>query len=143
MRFTVYCAIECLFVVMNSQVTSTQDWWTTKSHYVLEDGDELYAQCQSAAETVKLGEGENADMKPTASRTDILQTGVCWGYIKGVVDSIPAGEGFHPDANVRISQYVDIVTEYLRKNPNRRQQPAYFLARTAVTEAFPENSTRH
>ncbi|MGB7846848.1 MAG: Rap1a/Tai family immunity protein [Candidatus Acidiferrum sp.] len=141
MRFLVFCAVACFLALMNSQATSTQDW-ATKGRYVLEDGNGLYTHCQSAENNLKMGEGDNIQMRSTASQTDFLVAGACWGYIQAVVDSIPQGEGFHPDENVRMSQYVDVVTAYLRNNPSQRQKPAYYLARTALTEAFPGNKAK-
>jgi hypothetical protein len=141
MRFVLAFAAACLFVLMGSQATSTQDW-TTKRYLVLEDGNQLYSQCQSAEESLKLEE-ETVSLKPTASRRDAFPAGVCWGYIRAVVDSIPAGEGFEPDENVRLSQYLDVVTAYLRNHPNERQHPAHHLVRIALTEAFPETKRRH
>jgi hypothetical protein len=112
--------------------------WTKKYYHSLQDGNELYSACQSAQENVQT-EGENIRLKTSAGQT-ALHVGICLGYIEGVVDSIPAGEGFEPDANVRLSQYVDVVTEYLRNNPNLRHLSAYRLVRTALTDAFP---TKH
>jgi len=54
-----------------------------------------------------------------------------------VVDSIPEGEGFEPDSDVRGSQYVDAVVAYLRDHPESGHESAYALTRYALTPAFP------
>ena len=110
--------------------------WTMKSYYSLEDGNQLYSECQSADKNLTVGEGDAVHLKPSTPY-DMVRAGLCWGYIQGVVDSIPAGEGFEPDKNVRISQYVDVVLAYLRDNPGRRHLPAYGLTRSALSHAFP------
>jgi hypothetical protein len=53
-----------------------------------------------------------------------------------VVDSIPEGEGFAPADKVQMTQYVDVVLTYLRDHPNQRHLPAYYLTRTALSNAF-------
>jgi hypothetical protein len=53
------------------------------------------------------------------------------------VDSIPDGEGFEPDPDVKISQHVDVVLAYLRDHPEKRHLSAYYLTRSALTDAFP------
>jgi hypothetical protein len=107
-----------------------------KSYHVLEDGNDLYAKCQNAEDNLKT-EGDSTKIKASAG-IELFYGGICWGYIESVVDSIPAGEGFEPDAKVRLNQYVDLVTAYLRDNPKLRHEPAYYLIRTAVSKAFPE-----
>jgi hypothetical protein len=110
--------------------------WTTKNYHVLEDGNWLYSDCQIADKDVRFS-GENIELQTSASRSDSFFAGRCWGYITAIVDSIPAGEDFDPDENVRLSQQVDVVLAYLRAHPESRHQPAHALVRYALAEAFP------
>jgi hypothetical protein len=137
-RMTVYLLVISLASISSCRVLA-QDW-TTKSYHSLVDGNDLYSACRSAQENIKF-EGENMRLK-TSEGSTVLSAGICWGYIEGVVDSIPGGEGFEPDASVRLSQYVDVVTAYLRDNPNQRHLHAYALVRIALTRAFPARRTK-
>jgi hypothetical protein len=109
--------------------------WATKNYHVLVDGNELYSRCQTSEKVVRLS-GDQVQVD-TAAGMDLFYAGRCWGYIMGVVDSIPAGEDFDPDPGVRASQEVDVVLAYLRSHPESRHLPAYALVRYALTEAFP------
>jgi Rap1a immunity proteins len=125
-----------LLAVVISPVGSSaipQTWAT--GHRVLMDGNALYAVCQKAERAITFS-GEHIENSTQVPR-DAYITGKCLGYIIAVVDSIPAGEGFDPAENVRLSQYTDVVLRYLRDNPDKRQQPAYYLVRVAITKAFP------
>jgi len=137
-RMAVYVLVVSLASVSNCSVLA-QDW-RTKGYHSLKDGNELYSNCQTLQENIKY-EGENLRLK-TSEGSTVLSAGICWGYIEGVVDSIPVTEGFGPDSNVRLSQYVDVVTAYLRDYPNQRHLPAYGLVRTALTKAFPAKQTK-
>jgi hypothetical protein len=108
--------------------------WTTKKHHVLEDGNQLYSECQSLQQNTTIGEGVAVHRDVT--REDVMDAGACWRYVKATVDSIPEAEGFEPGSDVRINQYIDVVVLYLRNNPASREQPAYYLVRTALTSAF-------
>jgi|SRR6266404_3970864 len=125
-----------LFAALVSCPALAQDWMH-KQYHSLEDGNRLYSQCQSAQENIKTADGDKVRLNKSTPSADLVDAGACWGYIEGVVDSIPAGEGFDPDENVRASQYVDVVLAYLRDNPKVRHVPAYVLVRTALSEAFP------
>jgi len=115
--------------------------WATKNYHVMEDGNELYSKCQIADKDVRLSE-ENVEVQTSASGGDLFLAGGCWGYITAVVDSIPAGEDFDPDADVRLSQYVDVVIAYLKAHPESRHLPAYVLTRYALAESFPARAKR-
>src|SRR5215469_11085927 len=110
--------------------------WTAKNYHVLMDGNDLYSRCQLADKNVRIS-GGGVEAKDSAPVPDLFLAGTCWGYITGVVDSIPAGEGFEPASDVRLSQHVDIVFAYLHDHPEERHLPAYTLARTALSQAFP------
>ena len=110
--------------------------WLTKNYHVLVDGNQLYSYCQSYETNVKVVE-EGIEYRTAASQTDVLYAGQCWGYILAVVDSVPAGEGFDPDPDVKASQYMDVVFAYLRDHPESRHLPAYEITRTALSVAFP------
>jgi hypothetical protein len=110
--------------------------WTTKNYHVLVDGNDLYSKCQMADKNVRLS-GEFIETQSSASGSDLFLAGNCWGYITAVVDSIPEGEDFDPDTDVRLSQYVDVVLAYLRAHPESRHLPAHALVRYALAGAFP------
>ena len=111
-----------------------------KTYHVLVDGNELFRDCQSYEDNVTLTADERLVLKELGeSRNDTFAAGKCLGYVSGIVDSIPVGEGFGlgPDPAVRGSQCVDVVFAYLRDHPEQRHLPAYELVRTALTQAFP------
>jgi hypothetical protein len=110
--------------------------WATKRHHSSVDGNQLYSECQSAEENVRTT-GDTLEFRTSGSGKELVPAGMCWGYVLGVMDSIPEGEGFDPDPGVRGSQYVDVVLAYLRNHPERRNLPAYGLIRHALADAFP------
>ena len=118
-------------------LAQTDSTWETKGYHSLLTGNELYADCQEWERDTSVS-GESSIMLKKGGPSGILQAGRCSGYIMGVVDSIPAGEGFDPDPDVRMTQYVDVVFAYLRDHPELRHLSAYRLARKAVTDAFPK-----
>lgn len=126
-------------VLLLGSISLGQESWTAKSYHILKDGNKLYSECQSYAKDVVVKEqgGDEVMRVQTSAGTDLYPAGACWGYITGIVDTIPAGEGFDPDADVRVSQYIDVVYAYLRDHPEQRHLAAYFLVRTALTDAFP------
>jgi hypothetical protein len=103
--------------------------WTKKKYHVLVDGNELFEMCGYVEKHVHIS-GDRVDI-------DGVPAATCWAYVEAVVDSIPGGEGFEPNEDVRLSQYVDTVFKYLKDHPESRHLPAYYLVRTALTEAFP------
>jgi hypothetical protein len=108
--------------------------WVTKRYCVLENGNELYADCQIAEKGIETA--ADGTMRVKVNGADLFSAGTCWGYIMAVVDSIPEGEGFAPDGQVSMTQHMDVVLAYLRDNPSQRHLPAYYLVRTALTNAF-------
>jgi hypothetical protein len=114
--------------------------WVTKKYYVLENGNALYADCQIAEKNIQTDADGN--IRTAVNGADLFAAGTCWGYIMAVVDSIPEGEGFAPGGKVQMTQHMDVVLAYLRDNPSQRHLPAYFLTRTALTNAFPAKPKR-
>jgi hypothetical protein len=114
--------------------------WVTKEYHVLENGNQLYADCQIAEKNIETG--TDGTIRTKVNGADLFSAGTCWGYIMAVVDSIPEGEGFAPAEKVQITQHMDVVLAYLRDNPSQRHLPAYFLTRTALTNAFPAKLKR-
>lgn len=112
----------------------TQDWAHKRYHQLL-DGNELYSACQDAQKSLRR-QGDYLSFE--GDHDTVFNAGKCFGYVTAVVDSIPAGEGFEPDSDVRLTQYVDVVTSYLRDHPASRNQQAHHLARRALTDAFPK-----
>lgn len=106
----------------------------TGNRVSLVKGNELYAWCTTAQKTMILS--ANNEVKTSGSADDMTAASQCWGYVEGVVDSTPAGDGFKPASDVRLSQYVDVVTEYLKAHANIRNKPAAGLIQDALVEAF-------
>jgi len=106
--------------------------WTKKSYHAMMKGNELYEDCSDAEKHVQFS-GERISLSTVSAAQ-------CWAYVEAVVDAIPGGEGFEPDSDVRLSQYVDVVRGYLKEHPESRHFPAYYLSRTALTEAFPDKT---
>jgi hypothetical protein len=125
-----------LFAVVVSPVGSSgtpQKWATGRR--MLMDGNALYAVCQKAERAITFA-GERMEISNPGPKGRVCNREVP-GLHNRSVDSIPAGEGFDPAENVRLSQYTDVVLRYLRDNPDKRQQPAYYLVRVSITNAFP------
>jgi hypothetical protein len=83
-------------------------------------GNELYGYCTSA-------EG--------------FGIGLCRGYVEGVIDHL---EATRANANmpaclhtgITADQASDVVLKYLKRNPERRDEPAWSLVLGAVTDAW-------
>ena len=103
------------------------------------DGNVLDADCQQWERGFTVSPDGQIASTPH-SGANFYEAGKCFGYILGIVDSIPAGEGFDPDPRVRASQHIDVVLRYLRDNPELRHLPAHQLVRQALTDAFPKRS---
>jgi hypothetical protein len=120
-------------LILISAATAYDDSWMNEPHYTLTDGNELYSFCKAAESTAHTTEDGKIEF---VGSTDAMMNGhSCYAYIRGVVDSIPLKD-FHPTEKVRLSQFVDVVTQYLRDHPAERNQPAYGLVRIALTKAF-------
>jgi len=72
------------------------------------------------------------------------ETGVCVGYILGVIDTQDwwaAREGqtcrIKRPANAPARQYIDVVLRTLREHPEKRHLPGTFLVTASLEEAFP------
>ena len=102
---------------------------------VLTNGNELYAWCTVAEKVATPGDGDRVNV--SGSRDDAVTAAMCWAYIEGVIDSTPVGGEFSPGPDVRVSQYVDVVTAYLKEHANIRDQPAASLVRKAMAASFP------
>lgn len=102
-------------------------------------GNELYAWCSTAQRTVNV---QVDGVRFTGSPEDQHAAALCWGYVEGIVDMSPVGEEFNPGEGVRSSQYVDVITNYLKSHPNIRNQSAAELVQNALREAFPKTAPR-
>jgi hypothetical protein len=132
MRTWIFISALLLLASPTPQTTPAQK---TKFYHKLEDGNQLYSDCQAWHRNMVLS-GHRITFA-TNNPQGLYGAGACWGYVLGVVDSIPTGEGFEPASTVRASQYIDVVTDYLRDHPELRDRPAYLLAREALSKAFP------
>ncbi|SRR6266850_8538693 len=108
----------------------------TGARVSLVNGNELYAWCQGAQDTFRIGADNSINVRSGSSHTDIMGAASCWAYIEGIVDGTPVGGEFKPDKNVRLSQYVDVVFEFLKSHPQSRDKMAMVLVQTALCEAF-------
>jgi Rap1a immunity proteins len=129
-------ALVALYLVVVSPSTCDAQSVDSGARVSLTSGNDLYSWCQTAQDIIISG-GDNVKMKEHASTEDLTSSALCWGYVRGVVDSIPVGEKFYPDPEVKLSQYIDVVLAYLKQHPNIRQNPAAVIVRIAVEEAFP------
>lgn len=109
---------------------------TDVPHVSIVDGNRLYEDCLSAEKTIT---GSGHDLKLHGGSDDLYHGGRCYGYISGILESIPVGENFHPDESVRLSQYVDVVQKCLRNDPARRHLQAYDLVRSCLQDSFRPN----
>lgn len=138
---TIQVILATLFLgLTGSQNAQEPPAWAIKKYYVLENGNDLYADCQNAEKSVQ--RGADGTIRTTVNGDDLFSAGTCWGYIMAVVDSIPEGEGFEPAEKVQMTQHLDVVFTYLRDNPSQRHLPAYFLTRTALSKAFPAKPSK-
>lgn len=86
---------------------------------------------------------EHCQSKQGANVQSTVNSGACYGYINGVVDSIAlyqdvlkAGRAVCiPEAPVK--QIRDVVVQYLTNNPAHRHEDAAGLAYLALLKAFP------
>jgi len=108
----------------------------TGARVSLVDGNELYAWCKDAQDTLRIEADGSIQIRSGSSHTAVVGAASCWAYIEGIVDSTPAGGQFNPDKNVRLSQYVDVVVEFLKSHPQSRDKMAVALVQTALCEAF-------
>jgi hypothetical protein len=63
--------------------------------------------------------------------------GVYPGYVSGVHDVYQGRGLICGSENVSIKQAAAIVAKYLKNNPERWNEPAYFLVSDALLKAFP------
>jgi hypothetical protein len=115
----IYLSIFLLLISTPGLARQTGPEWKTKLHHELVDGNQLYADCQEWQKGFSMSDDHMLTPNPN-SGADFFAAGRCWGYVLGIVDSIPAGEGFEPDEGVRASQYVDVVVRHLRGRPELR-----------------------
>ena len=94
-----------------------------QSHYSLVKGNKLYANCQSYERNVTFGNAGN--FLVCGSVEQKVQAKECLSYIEGVVDSLSAGKDFHPSEDVKASQYVDVVFNYLTRRSRNQTGMQY------------------
>jgi len=95
-----------------------------ETHMIYTDGNKLYSDCQA----VEKSQGDLID--------DTFAAGECFGYITAIAESIPMDNFFNPAPSVKQRQYVDVVYNYLRDHPEKRNEDAFFLTRNALVSAF-------
>jgi hypothetical protein len=98
---------------------------------------------------------DSDDYNPTDTGSDLrralnepagLRSGVAFGYIQGVVNSM---EVLYPNQSLSCSpdgmtvgQMVDVVKRYLHNHPQTGHEPAVIVIATAAREAFPCEKAR-
>jgi Rap1a immunity proteins len=98
---------------------------------------------------------DSDDYNPTNTGSDLrralnepagLRSGVAFGYIQGVVNSM---EVLYPNQSLSCSpdgmtvgQMVDVVKRYLHNHPQTGHEPAVIVIATAASEAFPCDKAR-
>lgn len=103
----------------------TSSGWAFEARADFYDGDQLYEECQSPADT-----------RP-------ISNGFCIGYIAGaydMLDGLSSGAGSNLvclPSNVQTGEMVDVVKAYLQENPDERSKPAMYNVLTALNIAFP------
>lgn len=102
----------------------------------LTTGRDLQTQCKSWDANVRMLSDSQVKVLPSASQGELLDAGRCWGFVSGVVESIPMSDSFFPDSGVRLSQYVAVAIKYLNNHPENLHQPAALLVKEALFEAF-------
>jgi hypothetical protein len=100
------------------------------------DGNQLLAWCNAAQKAIEVN--DRGFSVKTRDGAKAFAAGRCYGFIIGVVQTMPAGEDFSPGPTVRTSQYLDVVTAYLKANPHIRDNGAASLTESALVEAFPK-----
>jgi hypothetical protein len=106
----------------------------TNTRVTLVDGNQLYGWCIVAQKVTKPS-GQGA-VESNGTVDELVSTASCWSYIEGVIDTTPVGGEFNPGPTVRLSQYVDVITEYLRVHANIRNRGASALVQSALKESF-------
>ena len=123
----------CLFVMLSNlsgQLTETG------KRVSLTDGNSLYGWCQAYKDVVKMK--DDRIYVKSADVSSAFDAGTCMGYVRGIVDSLPAGGGFSPNPNVKLTQYVDVVFQFLDEHPEVRYREAGVLVQVALTRTFPK-----
>lgn len=69
--------------------------------------------------------------------TSYYEVGQYIGFVAGVYDAYDLNEIICSGKNVTRGQVYAIVAKYLRNNPERWNEPAFFLVSDALKKAFP------
>ena len=82
------------------------------------------------------------DLLDTCSKSNDFAEGYCLGYVRALsngVDFIVASKGSHVcyGPNVTIGQVRDVVVDYVRRNPAKRNENALLLTAYAIGAAWP------
>ncbi|SRR6266566_3152575 len=123
----------CLFVMLPNLSGQLRE---TGIRVSLTNGNELYSWCQAYKDAARIKDDGIYFYSKDAST--VSDAGMCMGYVRGIVDSLPAGEEFSPGPHVKLTQYVDVVFKYLEEHPESRDRQAAILVSTSLTQAFPK-----
>ena len=71
-----------------------------------------------------------------------IQWGVCLGYVMGIADALALGRPLNgaracPAADVTSGQMMDVVRQWLERNPAKRHMNGAALVAIALQQAFP------
>lgn len=100
----------------------------------------LFASTPAQAREVAVDDGN--DMLTICNKSDSYSVGFCTGYIRALstgVDIIMAEKDLKVcyGENVTIGQIRDVVVDYTRRNPAKRNESAIVLVAYASAEAWP------
>jgi Rap1a immunity proteins len=143
MRKIIFAVVTSLMFLVVQATAQKEIKWVgiikeTGQRVSLVDGNQLYAWCQHAEDTLRIEADGSVVAHPGSTQADVMFAASCWAYIEGIVDSTPAGGEFSPGKNVRLSQHIDVVFEFLKAHPQSRDKMASALVQTALCEAFPK-----
>ena len=120
-----------LAVISVTLIGSGQDQFIPTGLISFNDGQGLHEKCRHQAE----------DSFPAGSSTQenfrlMGNDGYCVGYIIGVTEGVDVKFWSAP-VPIKTAQVVAVVKKYLDDHPEKWNQPASWLVRNALIEAFP------
>ena len=97
-------------------------------HSVSMRGNELAQHCEHV---------RNCEHRETCSDDDMMDFGMCTGYIMGVSDSTQRGVGLCVPTDVERGQMVKTVIKWMDENPNLLHHDADTVVVAALKAGFP------
>ena len=132
MRTTMIVLLMLAAAVPSNARTPTQ----SEMHATLMTTNELYRLCSIAQGITSRTPARPDEVLINGTQNEREAANKCWGYLMGVIDSTPIDKSFSPPGERRLSEWVDIVVAYLKANPDKWSQPAFFLVRKAISRKW-------